>query len=258
MSWSARRRLFIVFIILVIIGGGVFWYLSPSIFKAPSCTDGLLNGTEAGVDCGGNCINLCSSQVELPTVLWTRSFPVTDTVYNSIAYIENKNSAAVRTIAYEFRVYDTRGILVARRNGETLVPPLGRYAIVETGIQVGTAIVGRTTFAFDTRPALWEKIPEPIQKLSALTNSAKFDATGLIPKLSASLYNPSPTVTLADTVVAAILYDADDNAVNVSRTIVPVLEPGKSVPIYFTWPRAISVPIVRYDLVPIIDVFHAK
>lgn len=259
MSWAARRRLIIFFILVAFFGGLTFWHYYADIFRAPTCTDGKQNGTETGIDCGGNmCTNLCTAEVRLPTILWTRSFAVTDTVYNATAYIENKNNAATESIPYEFRLYDDKDILIARRQGTALIPPLGTYAIVETGIVVGAGAVKRTTFDFSKIPVRWEKIPETIQKLSINTNNIAFDATGSIPRLSALITNPSPITTLYNTLVSAIVYDENNNTVNVSQTIVQVLSPGASTPVVFTWPRPLTMPVVRYELIPIIDVFHTK
>jgi hypothetical protein len=259
MSWATRRRFFIVVLLALIAGGLVYWYYVPVIYKAPLCTDGVMNGTETGIDCGGTmCSTLCRAEVQTPSLIWARSFPVTDTVYNAAAYIENKNNAGTRTIAYEFRLYDEKDILAARVSGTTIIPPLGRYAIVETGIPVGTARVKSTEFSFGSTPAVWERVPEAIARLRVSTSSMKLDTASPIPKLSATITNSSPTVRFENTVVATILYDADDNAVNVSRTILPVLGPGMSAPVFFTWPRPFSSPVVRYDIVPVIDVFLAK
>jgi hypothetical protein len=259
MSWAARRRLIIFFILVVFFGGLTFLRYKKDIFRAPTCTDGKQNGTETGIDCGGNmCTNLCVHEVKIPTVIWQRSFAITDSVYNATAYIENKNEAATKSIAYEFRLYDPNDVLVARRQGSALIPPLGRYAIVETGIAVGNTSVKRTTFDFSKTPALWEKVPESVSRLRINTSNVFFDESGLIPRLNALITNPSPTVTLNNTSVAAILYDANDNAVNVSQTLVQVLSPNASAPIFFTWPRPLTAPVVRYEIAPIIDVFHTQ
>ncbi len=223
------------------------------------CTDGVQNGDEAGIDCGGTmCTNLCTSQVRVPTILWARAFPVTENVYNVAAAIENKNNAGTRAIPYEFRIYDKDNILLARRDGVALVPPLGRYTIVETGIQTANASVGTTTFAFSSTPALWERIPDDVAHLRVSTSNIALDTTGVVPKLSATLRNSSPTVTLTNTVISAVLYDASDNAVNVSKTIVPMLGPGASQTAVFTWPHAFPTPVVRYDIIPVVDVFHTE
>ncbi len=259
MSWAARRRLIIFFILVVFFGGLTFLRYKKDIFRAPTCTDLKQNGTETGIDCGGNmCTNLCTFEVKIPTVLWSRSFAITDSVYNATAYIENKNEAATKSIGYEFRLYDSSGVLVARREGSALIPPLGRYAIVETGIAVGNTSVRRTTFEFSKTPALWEKIPESIARLRVNTSNIFFDDSGAIPRLNALLTNVSPTVTLNNTSVAAILYDADDNAISVSQTLVQILSPNASSPIFFTWPRSLGKSVIRHEIVPIIDVFHTQ
>ncbi len=259
MTWAARRRVLIIFIVLITVSGLAFWHYSPVILKAPTCTDGVKNGEETGIDCGGSmCTNLCTADVRLPTVLWSRAFPVTEDVYNVAAAIENKNDAATRSIPYEFRLYDKDNVLLARRGGMALVPPIGRYDIVETGIPVGTGRVSSTTFSFSTSPALWERIPDDISRLRVSTSNISLDTTGVVPKLSATLLNPSPTLALDNTVVAAVLYDANDNAVNVSKTLVPTLAPGARAQAVFTWPRAFGAAVVRYEIVPIIDVFHTK
>lgn len=47
---------------------------------APSCTDGIQNGTETGVDCGGSCPNVCLLQINLPVTFegTATNFTMTD------------------------------------------------------------------------------------------------------------------------------------------------------------------------------------
>jgi hypothetical protein len=204
------------------------------------------------------CSIMCTADISVPTVLWSRSFPVTSTVYNAAAYVQNKNASATRAVAYEFRLYDADNNLVARRDGTTFIPPLGNYAIVETGIQSGNATVARTTFQFSSTPAVWERISETLGKLRLGTSNIVLDTTSPIPKLTAVLTDQSTTISLKNIAVAAVLYDAADNAVSVSRTVIPSLMPLKSASVVFTWPRAFAVPVVRYEILPLIDVFHAE
>lgn len=259
MSWAARRRLIIVLLIFIVLSGFAFYKIYPIVFKPAMCTDNEQNGTELGVDCGGICTNLCTTQVKIPNVLWARSFQVAGDVYNAAAYIENKNNAGTRAIPYEIRLYDKDGIFVTRTQGLAMIPTQGRFAIVETGIKVGaTSSIGRTTFEFSPKPVLWEKIPEADARLVVLTNNSSFDDSGVIPKLTTTASNPSSTVGLNDTVFAAILYDKDDNAINVSRTIIPKLAPQEKKQISFTWPNQLTATPVRFDILPIIDVFHPE
>jgi hypothetical protein len=100
-----------------------------------------MNGTESGVDCGGSCRLYCSAQVSAPVVLWSRIFPISGSKYNLIAYVENQNiDAAVPDINYEFRVYDTEGKLIGRREGHTFIPPNQRFGIFEAHFDVVKAL----------------------------------------------------------------------------------------------------------------------
>ena len=255
MSWSSKRQIIIVFILLILIGGAAFAHYRAKIFVPPTCTDGKMDGTEVGVDCGGSCTNFCSSQIKMPTVLWSRSFKVATSVYTAVASIQNQNDAAISAIPYEFRLYDDQGIYVARVDGTALVPPSGNYAIVETGIQTGNAVIGSTTFEFGTASVPWVRIDPDIEKLRLGTSNISLDTSGTIPKLSATLTNSSPTVTLRNIRVAAILYDVNGNAVTASKTFIPSVGAQQAAPVVFTWPQPITTPIVRYDILPVIDVF---
>ena len=81
------------------------------------------------------------------------------------------------------------------------------------------------------------------------------DTSGTIPRLFVTLGNPSPTVTLRNIATTAVLYDANDNAITASKTFLESIPPGGSVPVVFTWPKAIATPIVRWEITPVIDVF---
>jgi len=51
----------------ILVGGGGWWrFKFTKQGVAPSCTDGIQNGNETGVDCGGSCPNVCLLQINLP------------------------------------------------------------------------------------------------------------------------------------------------------------------------------------------------
>lgn len=255
MSWSLRRQLFIIFLLLLVFAGVVFAYLEPIIFRAPTCSDHKQNGNETGVDCGGDCVDLCMSDVKKPTVLWERSFLISDDVYNAVAYIENQNNAAISAMPYEFRLYDTKGTYITRVDGTAVIPPSGTYAIIETGIKVGNATVGTTTFDFGTPDVPWQHIASNISSLRVGTSNISLDTSSSTQKLFVTVENNSPIIPLKNLQVAAILYDKNDNAVSVSKTFIHTLDAGADMPIYFTWPRPFPTAVVRYEIIPMIDVF---
>ena len=255
MSWAIRRQIIGALIILAALGAGIFAYVHPRVTVAPTCFDLEMNGNEDGVDCGGTCINFCSSQISTPTILWTRPFAVTDSVHTVMAMIENRNSAGQIALPYEFRLYDEKGVFVARAQGTAIIPPAGRYAIVETGIQTGKATVVSAAIEFGKTTTPWKRIAPEIEKLRVSTSDISLQSDGTIPRLFAKLSNNSSTVTLRNISTAAVLYDTNGNAVAGSKTFTSSLAPLSSRDVVFTWPRPIPVPVVRYEIIPVVDVF---
>lgn len=48
------------------IGGGWWRFILAKQGVTPTCNDGIQNGTETGIDCGGSCSNPCLAQINLP------------------------------------------------------------------------------------------------------------------------------------------------------------------------------------------------
>src|SRR3989344_2789665 len=140
-SWSTRRKsIYIIGILLCFL----FALLLPILFvtyKAPSCTDGLKNQGELGVDCGGPCTLLCKANALDIVVHWQRAFKVKNGVYNALAYIENPNlDSGVGKIFYRFKLYDSDNILIYERQGETFIPPKKIFGIFESNIMTGARV----------------------------------------------------------------------------------------------------------------------
>ncbi len=67
-DWSRMRKrlvLIILIVAIVVLIGVPLYFL---FYKAPTCSDGLMNGDETGVDCGGSCQRLCTAE-SLPIVI---------------------------------------------------------------------------------------------------------------------------------------------------------------------------------------------
>src|ERR1035437_3477389 len=111
-AWSAKRRMLYgggFVLVLAIIASLLFFRF---VYRAPSCSDGIQNGSEAGVDCGGSCTTLCSNQTVAPIVYWAKAFNVLGDVYNVAAYVENPNTSSGNPQAnYDFKIYDANNIM---------------------------------------------------------------------------------------------------------------------------------------------------
>lgn len=84
------------------INGGWWRFILAKQGVAPTCTDGIQNGTETGVDCGGSC-SACLTQINLPINFEgaTTNYTVTDfggTASTLLADPTNPSNTVIRTI----------------------------------------------------------------------------------------------------------------------------------------------------------------
>ena len=75
----------------IAIGAPGYWrFILSKQGVAPSCTDGIKNGDETGVDCGGSCPNACLAQINLPV-----NFEGTGVDYTVIGFGDTVNTLVV-------------------------------------------------------------------------------------------------------------------------------------------------------------------
>lgn len=250
MTWAQKRQItyFFIFLSIVLAIGSIF--ILPRILKKSTCFDGKQNGVEAGVDCGGSCALVCRESVRDMSLLWARSFPVSGSVYNSVAYIENPNpNAGIERLKYEFRLYDENNVFITLREGEAYIGPNGKYAILEPGIDTGNRIPKRTTFSILDKNILWKAVPgDFVSKVSLRTSGETIQLLNGKLRVEADLINDS-VYDIADVNISAVVYDKEDNAVAVSRTTRGELKAQSKNRLVFTWIQSFSEDPLRVELI---------
>ncbi len=240
---------------MVLLGLFGFFVVYPYINKLPTCTDGKQNGDEAGIDCGGSCPTACSFSVDQISILWTRAFEVVPGRYNAVAYLENHNkNAAIDKIKYKFRFSDKDNIYIGKREGETFIPPSGKFAIFEPGIDVGNAVPVYTNFEFTETPK-WQNVSEDkLNQLKVSVSDIKLEGENTAPHLSATVVNNS-IFDIPEIKVISVLYNRNGDAVSASSTYIDKLKGGESKGIDFTWPEPIKDTIVSKEIIPMFNFF---
>lgn len=258
MTWALKRQIFYVVVLIVFISVFGFLIIYSTLNKPPTCTDNKQNGTETGVDCGGSCANACLAQVDPVSILWARAFRVVPGRYNAVAYLENHNkNTAINKVNYRFRFADANNVYIGKRDGSTYVPPSGRFAVFEPGIDIGNSIPVYTTFEFTQIPQWVTVSQEKINQLKVLVSNINLVNEDTSPALSATIKNNS-FFTTGEVDVVAILYDASRNAVSASRTYLDKLTPEEIRDINFTWPEPMSSKIVTKEIIPLYNIFSVK
>lgn len=257
-TWALRRQIFYVAILVIFFSIFGFIIISPSFNKVPSCIDGAQNGDETGVDCGGSCVNACLAQMDPVAVLWARAFKVVPGRYNAVAYLENHNkNAAINRISYKFRFADANNVYIGKREGSTYVPPSGKFAVFEPGIDIGNSIPVYTTFEFTQIPQWTLVSQEKINQLKVFVSNISLLNEETSPRLSAVIKNDS-LFAIGEIDVVAILYDVNHNAVSASRTYLETLAGKENKDINFTWPEPMLSKVVAKEIIPLYNIFSVK
>lgn len=258
MTWAFKRQIFYIGILILFFAIFGFLIISPNLTETPTCIDNKQNGNEAGVDCGGSCAKACLFQVDKISVLWTRSFKVVPGRYNAVAYLENHNkNTAVNKINYKFRFADKNNVYIGKREGSTSIPPSGKFAVFEPGIDIGNSIPVYTTFEFTQIPEWIQVSPEKINQLEVLVSNITLTNEQTSPVLSATIRNNSFFV-ISEIDIVAILYDANRNAVSASRTYLDSLAGEEERDVNFTWPEPLPGKVIAKEIIPMYNIFLVK
>ncbi|MCB9810575.1 MAG: VWA domain-containing protein [Candidatus Nomurabacteria bacterium] len=252
--WAFWRRL------QYIVGFGVFWSAIIAVFyfgyfyTPASCFDGILNGNEAGVDCGGGCTLICEFAVEPPQVVWAESFKIRDGQYNSVAYIENKNAeAGSPALTYTFRLFDGED-LIAERSGTTVLPPNSVYPVFEGRMEtLDDRSPTRTTIEINPTK-MW--LPAAIGRNQFRTLDWDLLSTDSRPRLNVRLENTELTEA-RDVEVVATIFNQAGNPITASQSFIDKFDPRSTQDIVFTWPIPIAKTVrsceVPSDIMLILD-----
>ncbi len=233
MSWSQRRQALIIIIIAVVIATVISLVSIATFYKAPSCTDGIQNRDEVGIDCGGSyCTYLCTSQIQEPVVrIQPRPLQNVDKRTDVIAYVDNTNSsAAVKNAPYTLELYGTGNQLLVKKEGTVNLPPHSTVPIFIPNILQGKrATTGFLTF--DTRAMRWFK---SITSPPTLPISNIQVVGGATPRITATIKNPTANALYHVKVVIAV-FNTAGNVIAASQTIEPIIPAQGTASLVFTW-----------------------
>ena len=247
-SWSQRRKFIDVFIVVcigvILIGVPTFYF----IYKQPTCFDGIKNGNEQGVDCGGSCQRLCPSAFLSPEVSWTRFEQIVPGLYNVAAYIVNPNiEGEAIGVPYHIALYDDRGILITDVTGIVTLPPHRNTLAFQGAVSLGERIPTKALFEFTQSPD-WHKKTDPLSGIQIVDKQYTEDSSG--GSLSVTLKNS--TAHMIDKFnVGVVLYDKDGNAIGFSNTIIDELNGFTDTVAPFTWPANRGGKVISIEVLPV-------
>lgn len=234
-SWAFRRKAVYMgaaVLFLTAVSFAIFWSFW---YEEPSCFDGLKDGDEFGVDCGGSCTLICSDSITAPIIRWDpRLFEISPGLWSALVYVENPNIKADAVyLPYSFTIYDANNEILEEREGATILPRNQTVGIFE----------GPIVFKGGERPkrAIFELGGEIVWEDNAPKEDITIKHGQLLnyekePRVEATVTN-NTTKEVKNIELIIAVFDSADNAIAASRTFIKSLKKNESMNVFFAWPK---------------------
>lgn len=252
MNWAARRRFMIALIVGAVVVAFTAVVLIATLYETPSCTDGVQNQNEAGIDCGGPCAYLCTADMQTPVVLYTKVLQNADGRTDIIASVENKNiDAATENVPYRLKLYGSGQVFLQEITGAIDLPPRTTALLYLPGVAVGKQEVVNAFLYVDASALRWFAI-DPSTLLAPIVSNVAQSGTKDRPRVKSTLENPSIR-SLTNTAVIVVVRDENGNVIAASRTFVPIIPAQGEAEAIFTWNNAFSSTPATIEVTPVIS-----
>ncbi len=252
LSWAGRRRA-VVFLVLGIIASlSIVLVYHVTVYRAPSCTDGIQNQNETGIDCGGSCTYLCTAQVLPPLARFVR--PIENGVGRTdiVAYVDNSNAtAALRNASYTIQLYGKDNTILSQKNGTVDLPPHSAVPVFIPDFYNGPKKPVNAFLTFKQSSLKWFTSTTSPQTLPI--SDIKVASTDT-PHITATVTNPTATPLYNVKIIIVVLgaSGSSDNVIAASQTVVPLIPAQGTAPLIFTWNAPFSGAPVREEILPVL------
>ena len=229
MNYRLKRKLSVYAILFLVVGVFVYWNYDLFIKKKPTCFDGIKNGEEEGVDCGGKCEKICEFKALKVNLEWAKLFPVNDKgFYNLAALVKNPNFEYSVRLDYWMRYSNIDNVMIGEKRGSVKLAPLEEYLIFYPSLNYKNQKMNRVFFE-KTKVHDLERAHEPEKKI--IVNSKEIIRKGDVFKVKVVLentdYKPHHEIQ-----VFAILLDEKGEVINVSRSYLEYIDAGQKKEVY--------------------------
>ncbi|HUX35987.1 MAG TPA: hypothetical protein VMV71_03055 [Candidatus Paceibacterota bacterium] len=214
---------------LAILGAIFYWLYSPLLKPASSCSNGVQDTGEQGIDCGGVCPNACAtSQLAAIIAGQPMVFHPTPSSISVMVQIQNPNQTfSASRFYYKFTLLDASGNPVpgGEINGESFVYASEIKYIAEFNKPFASSSnIVAADFSVTGQPdwvssSVFNKPDLALQNSSTSISNSEIDVTGSI------INNDNVSVSNVD--IFAIIYSKLGQPAGISKTELSGIMPGQ-------------------------------
>lgn len=219
---------------------GVLWLGYRAVVPGATCSDGIQNQGEEGLDCGAVCGINCPPPLQALVPHAVQVIRYGDGSYDAVAELENPNAAyGASKVDYSLVLTDQAGAEIMRRRGTTYVNPVQpRYLVFPlSGI---TQKPAKAELQFDPAQVQWGALnidqagsvqfPVRREEMQAASGSFRYSATAT---------NRS-NFDFDRVDVTVLLYDPAGTLIGAGTTVLKTVTAGEERAFVVDWPFAVS------------------
>lgn len=246
--WRTKRRAIYIILFIILILSFTFYKIYPYLYPAKTCSDGIQNNDERGIDCGGSCELICKNDISPLNVKFARYIQSEDGLYDIVAMIENKNddkNIQDSIIDYNFSIYDKAGRLLKSILGSTSLPIGQLFPVIIQNIPLDFDIsgnnIGRVSFNIVNNDKSWIKVDPVFKNIFFKVLSSDFEVSkNDISQLRVNIKNMTKA-SFRDVPVRVLLSDKKENIIATNETILKEISGNGEKELVFTWRKPLEI-----------------
>lgn len=259
MELRSPKQLLIVLIyglILVSFVGLIYFIF---FYHAPTCTDGVQNGKEEGIDCGGVCTNACVEKVTgVPfTVEEVAIMPGGTDKYDVLGRIYNPNDTEGASLfEYTLVLKDATGKDLMTKKSTSYILPQEHKTLIEVGLE-STTVPASATLTIGN--ITWERFSGYQEKPNINIYQKRYNqvASGVGFGEAFGLVSNESPFDFRSLTVKVILRDHDGKPLAVNSTEMRTVTSGEERDFRLLWPEQFPGAVEQVDMEVDADYYHA-
>lgn len=246
------RRLIIAFVFLAVFsltGLGLRKATTP----APTCTDGIMNGQEEGIDCGlSSCGKYCELKLDPPQVISTKLIEVGENDYDFVAKIKNPHQQfGASEIEYELALFNGDDSELNKEEGVFYILPSQTKYLILTHLTTKQNV---QRIDFKIKSATWQKI-DSIEGMNLVVKARKYiNLPGDGTAFDANILNDSDfDFEMVD--IDVVMYNSQDDIIAVNKSDIRTFLARTERAFRVVWPFKINGQVDKIEVYPSTDLF---
>jgi hypothetical protein len=234
-------------------------FIISRFMPAATCSDGVKNQNEEGIDCGGVCVNKCVTSKSSDLVVAETGFVESGIVnkYDLYAQVVNPNDAeGSGDFQYDFVVKDMTGNIVGQKSGSGFILPSENKYLIAVNVEV-KGIPAKVEFKIsDTQWTEFKGYEKPVLRIVNKNYNEVSSDIGFA-EVKGLLRNESP-FDFGVIKIDALLRDAGGKIIALNSTQMNTVKSGENREFTAAWPNRFPGSVSNFDVQIEVNVFDSE